>query len=379
MRFPPLRTLLKVLAFVLLSVVFTIGLAIKIGNLQLFAHNNSYSAVFADAAGVFKGDDVKLAGVNVGRVTGTRIENGHAVVDFTLSKDVKLSSDSIVAIRWRNVLGLRFLYVYPGSGGGRVLRDGAVVPLSQTEDAGDIGQFLNELGPILRAIDPQKANAFLDAVNTALGGSEVAVRQLLTDGATLAGQLGTKDKEIGDLVANSSKIMAAYASQSGNLGRILDDLNTLGGKLAGITGQVDSLITNFADVQSQLDHVLKASHGNIDSTLSSLDAVLGTVHANKKELESTLCSIPLGVAPYYQTSSWGQWFNVRVTKITFKDNSGKTIAGQGEGPLARGSNQLRKVYTCGGAPVRTGHTPRSPVAATGLGGFLDFVTAKAGA
>ena len=360
MRFPPLKTLLKVLAFVLLSVVFTIGLAIKIGNLQLFAHNNSYSAVFADAAGVFKGDDVKLAGVNVGRVTGTRVENGHAVVDFTLSRDVKLRSDSIVAIRWRNVLGLRFLYVYPGSGQSRVLRDGAVVPLSQTEDAGDIGQFL-------------------DAVNTALGGSEVAVRQLLTDGATLAGQLGTKDKEIGDLVANSSKIMAAYASQSGNLGRILDDLDTLGGKLAGITGQVDSLITNFADVQSQLDHVLRASHGNIDSTLSSLDSVLGTLHLNKKELESTLCSIPLGVAPYYQTSSWGQWFNVRVTKITFKDNSGKTIVGQGEGQLARGSNQLRKVYTCGGAPVRTGHTPRSPVAATGLGGFLDFVTAKGGA
>src|SRR5205823_6165949 len=77
MRFPPLRTLLKVLAFVLLSVVFTIGLAIKIGNLQLFAHNNSYSAMFTDAAVVFKGDDVKLAGVNVGRVTGTHIESGH--------------------------------------------------------------------------------------------------------------------------------------------------------------------------------------------------------------------------------------------------------------------------------------------------------------
>src|SRR5204863_8311824 len=144
---------------------------------------------------------------------GTRTETGHAVIAFTLNKDVKLSSDSIVAIRWRNVLGLRFLYVYPGTGQGRALADGATIPVSQTEDAGDIGQFLNELGPILRAIDPQKANEFLDAVNTALGGSELAVRQLLTDGATLAGQPGTKDKEIGGRVANSSKIMAAYDSQ----------------------------------------------------------------------------------------------------------------------------------------------------------------------
>ena len=375
-RFPPLKTLLKVLAFMLLSVVFTIGLALKIGNIRLFSHTYSVSAVFNDASGVFKGDDVKLAGVDVGRVTGTHIQNGHAVIDFTVNDNVKLTTSSIVAIRWRNVLGLRFLYLYPAPGG-RTLHDGAIVPLSQTEDAGDVGQFLNELGPILRAIDPQKANAFLDAVNTALGGSEVAVRQLLTDGATLAGRLGTKDKQIRDLVANSSKIMAAYASQSQNLGAILDDLNTLGGKLAGITPQVNSLITNFADVQTQLDHVLKASHGNIDATLSNLDSVAATLHSNRTNLEHTLCSVPLGVAPYYQTSSWGQWFNVRVTEITFKDNNGKIIADQKEGPLARGPNQLRPVVTCGGAPLKKAHGSSGPVAPTGLAGFLDFVTQKA--
>src|SRR5438067_13339880 len=104
MRFPPLKTLLKVLAFLLVSVVFTIGLAMKIGNLQLFSHTYGLSAVFSDASGVFKGDDVKLAGVDVGRVTGTEIENGKAVVRFDVNKDVKLTTDSIVAIRWRNVL-----------------------------------------------------------------------------------------------------------------------------------------------------------------------------------------------------------------------------------------------------------------------------------
>src|SRR5207302_3817785 len=246
----------------------------------------------------------------VGRVTGAQIEDGRAVVHFAVNDDVKLTTDSIVAIRWRNVLGLRFLYLYPGDGRGRKLRDGDRIGLSHTQDAGDIGRFLNELGPILQAINPQKANEFLDAVNTALGGSEVAIRQLLTDGASLAGQLGGKDKQIGDLVANSSKIMAAYASQSGNLGRILDDLNTLGAKLSTITPQVDSLITNFADVQHRLSHVMTSSRGNIDATLSELDTVLGTLAANKSNLSQTLCSLPMGVAPYYQTSSWGQWFNV---------------------------------------------------------------------
>jgi phospholipid/cholesterol/gamma-HCH transport system substrate-binding protein len=376
MRFPPLKTLLKVLAFMLLSAVFTFALAVKIGNFRLFSHTYKVSAVFNNASGVFKGDAVKLAGVDIGRVVGTHIDHGHAVVDFNVNDGVKLTTSSVVGIRWRNVLGLRFIYVYPGTGG-RALHDGAVVPLSQTQDAGDIGAFLNELGPILRAIDPQKANAFLDAVNTALGGSELAVRQLLSDGASLAGQLGKKDKEIGQLVANSSKIMAAYASQSGNLGHILDDLNTLGGKLAGITGQVNSLITNFADVQTQLDHVLKTSRGNIDATLSNADSVLATLAFNKTNLEHTLCSLPAGVAPYYQTSSWGQWFNVRVTTILFKDNSGNTIVQQNEGPSSRGGGQLRPVVTCGGAPVNKPPKSGGPGQATdGLTAFLDFVTQR---
>ena len=50
----------------------------------------------------------------------------------------------------------------------------------------------------------------------------------------MSSSLGTKDKQIGDLVNTSAKVMAAYASQSRNLGNILDDLNTLGAKLAGI-------------------------------------------------------------------------------------------------------------------------------------------------
>src|SRR5207249_4399428 len=124
MRGIRLRTVVKVLAFVLASAVFTIGLAMKIGNLQLFSHTYGLSAVFSDASGVFKGDEVKLAGVDVGRVTGTEIENGKAVVHFDVDKDVKLTTDSIVAIRWRNVLGLRFLYAYPGNGSARDLHAG---------------------------------------------------------------------------------------------------------------------------------------------------------------------------------------------------------------------------------------------------------------
>src|SRR4029079_9162880 len=161
-------TLVKVLAFVAMSAVFTAVLAMKIGNLEFFQHQFQLSAEFSDASGVFKGDAVKLAGVDVGRVSGARIEDGHGVVDFVVDDSLPLTRDATVAIRWRNVLGQRFLYLYPGSGDGPRLKDGDTIGLDNTEAAVALEQLPNELGPILKAIDPEKANAFLDAMNEAL-------------------------------------------------------------------------------------------------------------------------------------------------------------------------------------------------------------------
>ena len=103
-----MRTIVKVVAFVLASAVFTIGLAMKIGNLQLFSHTYGLSAVFSDASGVFKGDDVKLAGVDVGRVTGTEIENGKAVVRFDVD-----NADLDAALRQLTTVGVRSLVSQP--------------------------------------------------------------------------------------------------------------------------------------------------------------------------------------------------------------------------------------------------------------------------
>jgi phospholipid/cholesterol/gamma-HCH transport system substrate-binding protein len=324
-RFPG-RTLAKVVAFSVLAAVFTVGLGVKIGNLRLFKHTYTLEAQFADASGVFKGDAVKLAGVDVGRVEGAEIENGYAIVKFNLDESVKITSDSVVAIRWRNILGQRFLYVYPGDGRGAALDDGDRVPLAQTEDAGDLGEFLNQLGPILKAIDPDKANAFLDSMNTALAGNEGAVRQLIGEGAFLAGRLSSMDDQIKSLIGSSDTVMATYAAQDQSIGRILDDLNILGARLEGMTGDINSVITNFAVVQQQLNKLLTESRDNIDATISSLNSVSANLRQNRSNLENTLCTLPAGVSGYFQTTSFGEWFNVRIVDVVLKDNHGNYLA-----------------------------------------------------
>jgi phospholipid/cholesterol/gamma-HCH transport system substrate-binding protein len=367
-------TLVKVLSFSAISAVFTMGLAIKIGNLQLFSHQYAMNAVFSDASGVFKGDAVKLAGVDVGRVTGAKIDEGKAIVSFKVDDSVKLPKDTVVGIRWRNVLGQRFLYLYPGAASGGTFKGGDTIPMTQTENAGDLGELLNHLGPILRAIDPQKANAFLDAMNTALSGNEAAVRLLLDDGGVLASRLGGMDDQIRTLISSSDTVLSTFASQDKAIARILDDLNIVGARLQGMTGDLNSFITNFAIVQKELDKLLRENRGNIDFDIGALGSVAANLARNGANLETTLCTLPAGVSGYFQTTSWGEWFNVRITEFTIKDKSGNQMYVDQKEP-ARSTTATPAYTQCAGAPSSKQQTSSSssPVgAAGGLGGLVGF-------
>jgi phospholipid/cholesterol/gamma-HCH transport system substrate-binding protein len=373
--------LVKVLAFTIGSILLTIGLGMKIANVGFFGDSVGYEAEFSNASGVFEGDAVKLAGVDVGRVTGTRIEDGKAVVDFEVDREVPVTEATTVGIRWRNVIGLRFLYLYPGTGGER-LEEGARIPDDRTDEAGDIGELLNSLGPILQAIDPEKANAFLDSMNTALAGNEATVQGLITDGSTLAGQLGDMDEQIQSLISSSDRITGAYASQDDALGQIVDDLDALSGELSTMTGDINALVTNFAVVQQEMERLLRENRGNIEATLQDLNGVARTLALKRRGLETLLCSLPAGAEPYDMTSSWGEWFNVRIVEFTFKDEQGRTISDTTEGPNAR-QDQDTPPFSCGdegpahagGADAGTtgGATPATPSGS--LDPWLDSVIA----
>jgi phospholipid/cholesterol/gamma-HCH transport system substrate-binding protein len=321
--------LVKVLIFTAVCIGFTVLLGVKLANQKLFSENYTLGAHFENAQGVLAGDMVKIAGVDVGRVTKTEIKGDLAYVEFEVEQGIQLPQDTEVAIRWRNVVGQRFLYLYPGDSDS-LLKEGNTIPVEQTKDIADIGQFLNRVGPILKAIDPEKANEFVDAMNVALSSNEQNVRDLIDSGAVLAKELGESDDDIRGLLSSADTIMAAYASQDESLASFIDDLDSVSGVLARRTDDINALVTNFAEVQQQLERLLTNNRENIDGTIAGLKTVADVLDKNQKNLVRTVETLPLGVAGYFQTTSWGEWFNVRVVYVSVKDQDSKVIVEQFE-------------------------------------------------
>src|SRR5687768_18195987 len=95
----------------------------------------TYRAQFTDVAGLVEGDEVRIAGVRVGQIVGIGLSDQTdrpvAEVEFEVSKDVPLPASVEALIRYRNLVGQRYIALTEGEGSaGRTLEEGAVIPLA---------------------------------------------------------------------------------------------------------------------------------------------------------------------------------------------------------------------------------------------------------
>ncbi|HZT66090.1 MAG TPA: MCE family protein [Acidimicrobiales bacterium] len=300
---------LKFAAYVVVCLLLLVGLAARIGNIHFLTHRTAYQAELTDATGLRPGDDVKIAGVTVGQVSSITTRHGLALVSFAVNRDVKVPAATRVGLRWQNVLGLKYLYLYP-TAGGPYLAAGATIPASQDEADADIGAFLNALGPILRSIDPAEANAFVAGVLGGLQGNEAKVSSLIDNAATVSQTVGDLNVQVGRVIDNLSAVMGALGGRSADLQQVVSNLATISGSLASRNDVLDSVVENFSKASGEFASLISTNRSNLDTAISSLNTIAGTLAQNRQGLDADLTTLTEGLQPYRLISSYGQWFNV---------------------------------------------------------------------
>lgn len=302
-------TVLKLGAFIVVCLLFTGWLAFTIGNIHPFRDTYQLSATFDDVTGLLPDDNVKVAGVVVGKVQGISIERGRARVTFTVENGVRLPSDSEAAIRWRNLLGQRYLYLYPGAAG-TVLRDGGRV--AHTRSVIDLGELFNRLGPIVQAIDPAQVNTFLDAVVGALDGNQAKLSKALDDLATLAFAVGHRDDAIRRLVQNLDTVAGTIASRDQQIRSVLDNLLALASTFSDNTAVLDQAVTELGDFSDNLQFVLSRNRSEIERLIANLRAVTDVVGAKLPVVESAVGGLDDAALRLFNASRYGEWLNQTI-------------------------------------------------------------------
>lgn len=307
--------LLKFSIFTVVCLGFAAWLIAVIGNISPFADRTVYNARFEDVTGLLVNDAVKVSGVTVGKVTGITLEDGGvANVSFEVDSDVTVTDDSQLAVRWRDVFGLRFLYVQPG--GGEVVAAEHTFPVAQTSSPADLGNLLQRLTPVISALDPDVQNELLAALQEALVGKEQTVRDLISRGASLTQAIASRDEEIGRLLQNSGTIFEAYANREAELRGLLTSFANVSETLASRNDTLDRAVTTIADGMAELGEFVDTNQNEVRRTLDELEALTDVLALHRDDLEDIVQTSGRGLITYHRVSRLGQWFNIRAVGMS---------------------------------------------------------------
>src|SRR5438874_13314098 len=134
--------------------------------------------MFSDASDVSAGDPVRVAGIDVGKVSSIERQPHSVLMSFQINKGVKLSQGITASIRLRTLLGKKFVDIAdPGTG--PTMAAGAVIPETRTKPAIDVDQVLTAFKGSVQRTNVAAVNAVLQEFDKSMAGRAEDVSRLL--------------------------------------------------------------------------------------------------------------------------------------------------------------------------------------------------------
>lgn len=237
---------------------------------QVTGETTEYAAEFTDVFGLREGDDVRMAGVRVGRVSRIELggEPGHSTarVDFALQNDQKIMANTEAAILYQNIVGQRYLDLRLGKvGDSTPLPGGTVIPLERTIPSFDVGIVLNGYEPLFATIDPKAADQISEAAVQALSGDTTAWATLVDKSGALTETIAGRDELLGDMITGMDRLFGTLAGQNGNIDKTIANarnmvvsLNARRPELVSLMGSLSRVVRQLGAITNEVNPALQA-------------------------------------------------------------------------------------------------------------------------
>jgi phospholipid/cholesterol/gamma-HCH transport system substrate-binding protein len=302
--------LVKFSLFALVTIAATALLAATIVNIS-FTPKDTYHAVFTDVTGLETGDDIRVAGVRVGEVEGIRIKDRTlAEVTFTVGADRPLLAGTHAVVRYRNLVGQRYIALTEGPGDITArLRPGGTIPLSRTQPALDLNALLNGFKPLFAALSPSDVNQLATEIVQTLQGEGGTVNSLLAHTASLTGTLADRDKLIGSVITNLNTVLETLDKRGSRFSGLLTQLRRVVSGLAADRRPIGESLVSIGDLTDVTSGLLKDARPPLKDDIAGLGDLTGTLNKNENTVEGVLKRLPNKLNKLTGTASYGSWFN----------------------------------------------------------------------
>jgi phospholipid/cholesterol/gamma-HCH transport system substrate-binding protein len=286
-----------------------------------FEHGKTYTAIFSNVSGLANGNFVRVAGVEVGKVTHISVNaDDTASVEFSADDAVVLTVGSKAVIRYDNLIGGRYLELLEGAGATRRLNAGGTIGLDRTAPALDLDALIGGFRPLFHALDPNQVNALSGELISAFQGQGDSIGSFLTQTAALTSALADRDQLIGQVVTNLNTVLGSLAGQGDQFAKAVDSLSSL---IAGLESRKEDISTGLAyanTAASSISDLLVAARPPLKTTVGQSDRLASTVLADKDFFDDFLNTLPDAYRVLNREALNGDYFSFYLCDLVLKVN-----------------------------------------------------------
>lgn len=255
----------------------------------------TYTALLPEAQAVQVGDDVRLAGVPVGSVTGLELTDDDVEMTFTVDGDVFVGAETGLDIRMLTIVGGHYVALMPA--GTSPLGD-TPIPADRVRLPYNLAQAFQDAVEPVRAIDGDQVRANLEALGASITASPDGVRETVAGIGQFIAALDRQREEVAKAIAIADEQLGAVDQARGELGRLVEKISLLETVLADkqsevrtAVEQLDRVVSRLAGVQPSWESTLQPLARKLADAVPELIAlgdrlqpVIDGVHGLAQEL-----------------------------------------------------------------------------------------------
>ena len=297
--------------------------------LPIIGGGTPYSAIFSEASGLVPDDEVRIAGVKVGTVTGVALDgpNGKDVKVSFRVKHAFVGDQTQAIIKIKTVLGRKYLELDPA--GTAEQRPGSTIPLNRTLTPYDIYPAFSDLTKTFGAIDTSQLGKALETIAQTFSGTPPQVRSTLQGLSRLSETIASRDQALRTLLARANDVTGVLADQDAQISKLITDGNLLLDELNQRREAIRTLFLNTSSLALQISGLVADNQKSLQPALDQLHGVLNILTKNLDNIDRGLALL----APFYRvfanTLGNGRWFDTYIQNLSAGGVLG-TLTGVGQ-------------------------------------------------
>ena len=284
--------------------------AFRAEDLPVIGGGDTYYAAFAEAGGLKANDEVRLAGVRVGKVQGVELDGDHVRVEFQVDSGVRFGTVTAANIKVKTLLGAMYLELDPAGPG--QLEEGTVIPQSRTTAPYDVVEAFSGLAERSERIDTDQLAESLDTLATLMEDTPEEFQGALQGMSALSRNIAARDDELNELLGNMRTVSTVLADRNGDLITLMEDGDKLFRALVARREAVHDLLVSTSRLSRELTGLVQDTREDLKPALDHLDSVLDMLRKNQENLDNSLRLM----APFYRvfasTLGNGPWFDTII-------------------------------------------------------------------